>query len=465
MRNATLLLLLAAACFAVASGPAAAANIVLVNLDPPGSGLNDPTPAAPVGGNPGTTLGEQRVNVYNLAAQIWGAVLDSDVPVFVGATFQPLPCAPTGGVLGSAGTTSVISDFAGAQVPATWYHSALADAQSGVDQVPGDIDIISFFNSDIDDDDPNCLTGRTWYYGFDNDEGIDFDFLSVVLHEIAHGLGFSEFASENSGALFLGLPSIYARFMADLAQGGAIFADMTDAERLAAQVSTDNLVWTGVGVNAAAPGILGPRPTVRILNPKSIAGAYEAQAATFGPPLEIGGGTTGKMVLADDGTDVPSDACEPILNNLSGKMAVVDRGGCTFVSKVLNAQFAGAKGVIVVNNQPGGRPPMGGASPDVMIPSVGISRDDGDAIKAVLPGNSVSKLVLDPDFLAGATADGWVRLYAPDPVQPGSSKSHWDTAATPNLLMEPSINSDLESATNLDLTPFLFMDIGWQLLP
>jgi hypothetical protein len=46
-------------------------------------------------------------------------------------------------------------------------------------------------------------------------------------------------------------------------------------------------------------------------------------------------------------------------------------------------------------------------------------------------------------------------------VSSGSTLSHWDTVATPNLLMEPFINSDLKSATNLDLTPFQLRDVGW----
>ena len=128
---------------------------------------------------------------------------------------------------------------------------------------------------------------------------------------------------------------------------------------------------------------------------------------------------------------------------------------------MLNAQAAGAKGAIVANNAPGGPAPMGGFSPFVTIPSVGITLDQGNAIKGA--GKVNLKLILDPDNLAGANEDGFVQLYAPNPVQPGSSKSHFDTSATPNLLMEPSITPDLESATDLDLTPALFEDIGWVL--
>jgi hypothetical protein len=439
-----------------------AADIFLVNLDPPGAGLNDPTPATPVGGNPGETVGEQRVNVYLLAAQLWGAELESDVPVFVGATFQPLFCSPTSAVLGAAGATYVFANFPGATEPDTWHHSALADALFG-SQLVEDIDIISFFNSDIDDD-PTCLGGGGWYYGFDNNEGAgQSDFLAVVMHEIAHGLGFANFANEATGSLFLGLPDVYTLYSLDLTTG-MTWDMMTDAERQASAVNGPNVVWNGPSVNGMAPMVLGARPSFQVLRPKALKGTYEAQPASFGPPLMGGGGTTGQVVLADDGVGVGSDACEPIVNNVSGKIALIDRGACTFASKVANAQAAGAKGVMIANNQPTGRSPMGGSDPSIEIPSVGITRDAGDAIKAELtPGVNV-KLILDENALAGTT-DGYVRLYAPNPVQPGSSISHWDTTATPNLLMEPAINSDLAPSVDVDLTSYLFEDIGWELSP
>ena len=62
--------MLGAACMAAilavgAAAPArAAATIVIVNQNDPGVGFNDPTPVAPVGGNPGTTLGQQRLNAF-----------------------------------------------------------------------------------------------------------------------------------------------------------------------------------------------------------------------------------------------------------------------------------------------------------------------------------------------------------------------------------------------------------------
>jgi len=165
------------------------------------------------------------------------------------------------------------------------------------------------------------------------------------------------------------------------------------------------------------------------------------------------------MVMAE-----PNIACGgPLQNNVSGKIVVIDRGACTFVEKVFWAQVGGAKGAIIANNQPLGRAPMGGSADFITIPSVGVSLADGDLIKSGLFPSSVVKLILDAEFQAGSSPEGQVRLNAPNPVQPGSSKSHWDPSASPNLLMEPSINSDLESATTQDLTPYLFEDIGWPL--
>ena len=343
----------------------------------------------------------------------------------------------------------------------TWYVSAQADAVAGGDLAPGQIDVISFFNSSIDDD-PNCLTGRNWYYGLDNNQASnEIDFLTVVIHEINHGLGNLELVDEGTGDFLAGRADIYARNMLDLDQG-TTWDNLTSAERLASQVNTGRLVWNGPAVTATAPSFLGPRPSIQVIRPGSLAGTFEAQAAAFGPALTLGGGTTGQVALADDGVGVGTDACEPIQSNVNGKIALIDRGGCAFTTKVANAQAAGAKGAIVANNQPTGAAPMAGSDSSITIPSVGTTLAFGNAIKAALdPGVNV-KLILDADNLAG-TSDGFVRLYAPNPVQPGSSKSHWDTSASPSLLMEPSITPNLESATTLDLSPALLQDLGWPL--
>ena len=54
-------------------------------------------------------------------------------------------------------------------------------------------------------------------------------------------------------------------------------------------------------------------------------------------------------------------------------------------------------------------------------------------------------------------------VAALNPVQPGSSISHWDTAGIPNQLMEPSISADLTASVRPpeDLTSSQMTDIGW----
>ncbi len=70
-------------------------------------------------------------------------------------------------------------------------------------------------------------------------------------------------------------------------------------------------------------------------------------------------------------------------------------------------------------------------------------------------------LLLDPSRLAGGDDLGRVLLYTPDPLEPGSSVSHWDTSASPDLLMEPFASSSVPFG-ELDLTLPQMLDIGWQ---
>src|SRR5512138_1248164 len=145
------LLALGALCAlgAVSTAADAAATIVIVNNNAAGVGFNDPTPVAPVGGNAGTTLGQQRLNAFQFAANIWGATLTDPVTIRINAQFTALTCTATSAVLGSAGPTSVFRDFPGAPVPATWFHKALADKLFGADLDPTTAPINANFNANL----------------------------------------------------------------------------------------------------------------------------------------------------------------------------------------------------------------------------------------------------------------------------------------------------------------------------
>ncbi len=141
-------LLVASYAALLPSTAGAAATITIVNNDGPGEGFNDPTPAAPVGGNAGATVGAQRLIAFQHAANIWGATLTSVVTIEVRANFDPLSCNAGGAVLGSAGPLLVWRDFAGAPLAGHWYHSALANRIFGADlsPAPTDYEIATTFN-------------------------------------------------------------------------------------------------------------------------------------------------------------------------------------------------------------------------------------------------------------------------------------------------------------------------------
>ena len=463
MTAKSLLALALTASLAGAVAPADAADIQLINLDiGTGLGLDDPSPRRPVGGNPGRTLGEQRQIAYQFAADLWGAVLQSNVPVNVTATFQPLACTPTGGTLGSAGATQVFI-LSGDGLPDTLFHVALAEALIGENLNGTTPEIATRFNGDIGVN-PNCLTGQDWYYGLDgNTPAGSINFLNVVMHEIGHGLGFSGFANVTSGALLSGFPDIYNLNAFNNTLGRAIGdTTLSNSQRAAAFRDDGNTVWTGASVNQVAANFLSNQVALQVTAPAGIAGGKTVQLASFGP-LANAGNMIGTVVAADDG--VNTQGCNPLVNGaeVAGNIALIDRGTCAFTIKVANAQAAGAIGVIIANNVSAGLPGMGGADPTITIPSVGVSQADGTAIRSNLPGVTVNGVQPDAVLLAGADAGGRVRLYAPITVAPGSTFSHFDTAVTPNAVMEPFITDTLNAQIDLDMTPFQMQDIGWQL--
>ena len=471
-RLATISLTLLTALLLTSSLAFGSATLTVVNMDGPNEGFNDPTPAKPVGQNTAKTVGAQRLRAFQFAADVWGATLDSNVEIRIQASFDALSCTANAAVLGSAGAIQIFSDFPGSEFVNTWYPVALANKRAGVDLAPGAAgssadDIRARFNSNLGQ--ANCLAGTPWYYGLDGKEGNGIDLVAVLLHEFGHGLGFASFVDESKGTQIHNQTDVFSRRLLDTTTNKT-WDVMSNSERKTSAINPRHVVWTGPAVTAAVPNVLtGSTPLMRANSPASIAGRYEVGTASFGPALTTNG-TTGDVARALDAADAagPSttDACSPITNAtaLAGRIALVDRGSCTFVTKAANVQPTGAIGMIVVDNVAGAPPPDLGGSGSFSFPSVRVTLADGNTIKTALASGPVNvTLTVDPAQRAGADLQGRAMVWSPNPVQPGSSISHWDVIAFPNQLMEPSINNDLTHNVDVpaDLTFKLFQDIGW----
>lgn len=470
---ATGALLIAAGLLGASLQAQAAAIITINNLNAPGVGFNDPTPVDPVGGNTGTTLGEQRLIAFTHAANIWGATLTSNQPIVINAQFSDLTCTATSAVLGSAGATSIFRNFPNAPKANTWYSYALANKIAGAYQgTAGAAQINANFNAKLGK--TGCLDGTFFYLGLDSNHGTNIDFVVTLLHEMGHGVGFQTFTNGSTGAQNGGFPAIWDHYLMGTATG-KLWKDMTNAERQASALSGDKLVWTGPLTNAAAPQVL--RAGVPALNVSgsqagATAGAHPVGEASFGPALTATP-ITGAIMPVVTATGALDLACEPVtgLNAIAvrNNIALVSRGTCGFTVKVKNLQNAGAKAVLVADNAPGTVTGLGGSDPTVTIPSVRITQADGAALLAALSKRTrttsavYASLALDMTRYAGTDAAGRLLMFAPNPFQGGSSVSHFDTSATRNLLMEPAISADLTQSPMVpqDLTFKLLQDIGW----
>ncbi len=226
--------------------------ITVVNLDGANEGFNDPNPAnaaSTAGGNSGGTLGAQRLIAFQYAANIWASLLSSPIEIKIDANLDPLTCSATSATLGAAGARTVHRDFAGAPLPNTWYPQALANSLAAMDIDAGTSDIRAIFNSVIG---TTCVFPLVWYYGLDGTPPAgSLDFVSVVLHELGHGLGFQSFVDLASGTKLIGLDDVFSLNLENHSNSKR-YPEMTDAERVNASRNSGNLHWVGPNVLAAS---------------------------------------------------------------------------------------------------------------------------------------------------------------------------------------------------------------------
>ncbi len=141
---------------------------------------------------------------------------------------------------------------------------------------------------------------------------------------------------------------------------------------------------------------------------------YGNALAEFGPQTY---NTTGALSLVDDKSTATTnqtpgtfgDGCQAITNNVSGKIVVIDRGACTFKQKVVNAQAAGAIGMILANHLDEPDPPFmpdGQPNGNVTIPAMSVTLASGAAIKqAMMAGDLTATMTRSA---AGVERDGTI---------------------------------------------------------
>lgn len=315
-----------------------------------------------------------------------------------------------------------------------------------------------------------------------------------IIHDVTYHYGFDEasgnFQVNNYGGGGLGNDDVRAEAQDGSGLNNANFGTPTDGNRPRMQM----FVWIPPG---------GREVTVNA--PSPIAASYPATGALFGPQLSEIGPISGDVALADDGSGVTTDACQPLVGFPAGSIALVDRGACTFVSKAINAQNAGAIAMIVGNSVAGSPITMGGANLTITIPSVMVSLDNANLFKANLPFNATLAFTGEPQPSRDSDIDSGVIAHeythgisnrltggpgtvsclssTTDPEQMGEGWSDWvalaltaisaDTATTSRgigtyVIFEPPTGNGIRPTpytTDLGVNPTTYGDIGGLAVP
>ena len=202
--------------------------------------------------------------------------------------------------------------------------------------------------------------------------------MNNMIHDILYAHGFDEAAGNFQETNYTGTGFGFDYVVAEGQDGGGLDNANFYTPEDGANGRMQMYMWEVVSES-----------NMKIHSPDSIAGNYVAVAATFGPSLSTP--VTGYTAIVIDAVDPTLNACDSILNasDLVGKIAIVERGDCPYLGKVIAAELAGAVGVIVINTLDSPPIAMGGSG-GTNIPAVMISKADGELIKSILAaGDSV----------------------------------------------------------------------------
>ena len=195
-----------------------------------------------------TGFTDEAREAFQYAADIWNSLIRSLVPIRIDASFTDFNGYEDGRIiLGGARP-------AGWRSPRSldlWFPEALADKRASRDLADDEPDIITRFNSHED---------VNWYFGTDgNTPSGKKDFVSAVLHEIAHGLGFTSFATVENSSLWIfsassgrgklrdgnpELAQIYD-FFVENGSGKTIMSSADPSDALTKLYTSNDLFWNG----------------------------------------------------------------------------------------------------------------------------------------------------------------------------------------------------------------------------
>lgn len=213
-------------------------------------------------------------------------------------------------------------------------------------------------------------------------------YLNNRIHDILYTHGFNEaagnFQTNNFGKGGRGNDPVNAEAQDGGGLDNANFATPNDGSRPRMQM----YLWAGAGPTHEVAISGGP--------------TYGAKGSSFGAALTTTGRTATIRAVNDNvaaaGGGTVTDGCEALAaGSLSGRIALVDRGFCSFTVKVKNAQNAGATGVIIANNAASAIFAPGGTDSTVTIPSLMISQVDGADLRArVSPTGTIRLKAVQP---------------------------------------------------------------------
>jgi hypothetical protein len=203
-------------------------------------------------GSPDTQWGDTAIAwpadaraAVNYAASVWEALLNPAVPIVIDAAWVNNLGS---GVLGHSGALNNFRDFSGAPVASTWYSVALANTLHGSDLDAAAADVYMGFSSIF-----------SWYTGTDGSTpGSKVDLVSVVLHEICHGLGFAGSMAVAGGSGSWGSGTAYPKIYDRCTENGSgqllISAFANGSAALASQLTGGTLYFNGALATAANGG-------------------------------------------------------------------------------------------------------------------------------------------------------------------------------------------------------------------